>query len=74
LTTKAYWKKQFESIGNWFAWLAEVDSVDELSIIRRNILKGLPCGSDRLIQKLEKKIGQMLKYRLLGRSRKPVDS
>jgi putative transposase len=74
LTTKAYWKKQFESIGNWSAWLAEVDSVDELLIIHRNIEKGLPCGSDRLIQKLEKKIGRMLKYLLLGRSRKPVDS
>jgi hypothetical protein len=36
--------------------------------------KGLPCGSDRFIQKLEKKIGRMLNYRPLVRPRKPIDS
>ena len=51
----------------WSAWLAEGDPVDELSIIRRNIDKGLPCGSDRFIKKLEKQIGRVLGYRPLGR-------
>jgi hypothetical protein len=36
-------------------------------IIRRNIDKGLPCGSDRFIKKLEKQIGRVLEYRPLGR-------
>jgi hypothetical protein len=53
LTTKVYLTKQFESIGNWSAWLAEGDPVDDLSIIRRNIEKVLPCGSNRFIKKLE---------------------
>ena len=36
-------------------------------IIRRNIEKGLPCGSDKFIGKLEKRVGRLLQYRPLGR-------
>lgn len=67
LTKRKYWKNQFESIGDWSAWLAEGDSEDELVIIRRNIEKGLPCGSDKFIDKLGKRIGRALQYRPLGR-------
>ncbi len=70
LTTKVYWKKQFESIGNLSAWLAGGDPVDDLLIIRHNIEKGLPCGSNRFIQKLEKQIRRVLQYRPLGKPRK----
>ncbi len=70
LTTKTYWQKQFESIGDWSSWLAEGDTEDELSIIRPNIDKGLPCGSDQFIKKLEKQIGRVLEYRPLGRPAK----
>jgi hypothetical protein len=46
---------------------------DELSIIRRNIDKGLPYGLDRFIKQLEKQIGRVLEYRplvkLLGQGR-----
>ena len=73
LTTKSYWQKQFDSIGDWSAWLAEGDSEAELSIIRRNIEKGLACGSDKFIKKLEKQIGKALQYRPLGRPRKLGD-
>ena len=61
------------AIGDWSGWLAEGDSEEELFIIRRNIEKGLPCGSDRFIKKLEKRIGRVLQYRPLGRPKKPVD-
>jgi hypothetical protein len=54
LTTKADWNKQFESFGDWSSWLARGGMEDELSIIRRNIDKGLPCGLDRFIKQLEK--------------------
>jgi hypothetical protein len=67
LTTKADWSKQFESFGDWSSWLAQGDVEDELSIIRRNIDIGLPCGLDRFIKQLEKQIGRMLEYRPLGR-------
>ncbi len=71
LTTKAYWKKQFESIGDWSAWLAEGDQEEEITIIRRNVEKGIPCGSDRFVKKLEKQIGRVLQYRPPGRPGKP---
>ena len=74
LTIKASWKKQMAAIGNWSAWLAEGDQSEELSMIRRNIEKGLPCGSDRFIKKLEKQVGRILHYRPLGRPRKERDN
>jgi putative transposase len=67
LSNRKYWQNQFESVGDWFAWLAEGDSEAELAIIRRNVEKGLPCGSERFIRKLEKQIGRMLRYRPMGR-------
>ncbi|MCP4492465.1 MAG: transposase [Gammaproteobacteria bacterium] len=69
LTTKSYWKKQFESIGDWSAWLAERDAEEEIAILRRNVEKGLPCGSERFIRKLEKRVGRLLRYRPIGRPR-----
>jgi putative transposase len=70
LTTKVYWRKQFEAIGDWSAWLAEGDLEIEMATIRRNVEKGLPCGSDRFIRKLEKRVGRILQYRPLGRPKK----
>ncbi len=40
-------------------------------IIRRNVEKGIPCGSDRFIKKLEKQIERVLQYRPPGRPAKP---
>ncbi len=60
LTTKSYWKKQFESIGDWSAWLAEGDSEEGMVKLRRNVEKELPCGSKRFIRKLEKCVGRLL--------------
>lgn len=73
LTKKAYWKKQMESIGDWSAWLAEGEKEQELTLIRRNIEKGLPCGSERFIKKLERQAGRVLTYRPLGRPKKMND-
>lgn len=69
LTRKPYWRRQFESIGDWAAWLAEGDEPQSLEILRRNVDKGLPCGSDRFIRKLEKLTGRALQYRPRGRPR-----
>ncbi len=70
LTTKRYWRNQFESIGDWSAWLAEGDSKEEMTILRRNVQKGLPCGSKRFIRKLEKRVGRVLEYRPMGRPKR----
>lgn len=70
LTTKSSWRKQFEAIGDWSAWLAEGDAPQQLEVLRRNAEKGLPCGSEKFIRKLEKLTGRALQYRPRGRPRK----
>ena len=70
LTAKSSWRKQFEAIGDWSAWLAEGDAPPQLEVLRRNAEKGLPCGSDKFIRKLEKLTGRALQYRPRGRPRK----
>lgn len=70
LTRKPSWQRQFESIGDWSAWLAEGDEPQRLEILRRNVEKGLPCGSEKFIQKLEKLTGRTLQYRPRGRPKK----
>ena len=73
LTTKPTWRRQFEGIGDWSAWLAEGDEPEKLGVLRRNVDKGLPCGSEKFIQKLEKLTGRALQYRPRGRPRKTND-
>lgn len=70
LTDKPAWWRQVEGLGNWSAWLAEGDESDKLDVLRRNADKGLPCGSEKFIHKLEKLTGQALQYRPRGRPRK----
>ncbi len=73
LSQKPAWQRQLTQIPNWSAWLAEGDNPHEISIIRRNIDKGLPCGSDRFIRRLEKLAGRILQYRPQGRPKKEED-
>jgi len=73
LTGKPSWHRQFESIGDWSAWLADGDEPQRLEILRRNVEKGLPCGSEKFIQKLEKSTGRALQYWPRGRPKKESD-
>ena len=73
LTTTSSWRKQFEAIGDWSAWLAQGDEPQELEVLRRNADKGLPCGSEKFIRKLERLTGRALQYRPQGRPRKNDD-
>ena len=70
LTTDPAWRKQLKSIGNWSAWLAEGDESGKLSVLRRHIEKGLPCGSDAFVRKLERTAKRVLRYRPQGRPKK----
>jgi len=70
LTQKPSWRTQLAGIGDWSAWLAQGDEPEKLELLRRNAEKGLPCGSDRFIRKLEKLTGRVLQYRPRGRPRK----
>lgn len=52
---------------DWSSWLAVEENEEALQILRRNVEKGLPCGSDNFIEKLEKYSNKSLKYRPQGR-------
>ena len=73
ITSKPSWWKKFNSIGDWSTWLAAGDDPERMQMLRRNIEKGLPCGSDRFIKQLEKKIGHLLQYRPIGRPRQQAE-
>lgn len=73
LTDKSAWRRKFDRIGDWSAWLAEGDEPDKLDVLRRNADKGLPCGSEKFIRKLEKLTGRALRYRPRGRPKKKDD-
>ena len=60
----------FISEKNWSSWLREHDNEKQIDIVRRNINKNLPCGSDVFISKLEKMTGQKLKFKPIGRPKK----
>ncbi len=59
-----------ESIGDWSLWLSAGDDEESLRILRRNIEKGLPCGSEGFIQKLGSRANRLLEYRPQGRPKK----
>jgi len=70
LTSKLQWKRKLDSIENWSGWVAEGEGPEVLSLLRRNADKGLPCGSERFVEKLERQAGKMLAYRPIGRPKK----
>lgn len=65
-----YWLTQLESVGDWSQWLAEGDRPEEIEVLRRHVQRGLPCGSEKFIRKLERIAGQTLRYRPQGRANK----
>ena len=62
--------RQFSEVEDWTAWLAEGDETEELQMLRRNVEKGLPCGSEGFVQKLGRQVGRLLEYRPWGRPKK----
>ena len=47
----------------WSEWLSIDESKTVTNILERNVEKGLPCGSDSFIEKLEQKTNSVLPYR-----------
>jgi len=70
LTTKSKHWAAFKEIEDWSAWLNEQENEEQLAIVRRNIQKNIPCGSDKFIKKLEKLAGRVLQFRPIGRPKK----
>lgn len=51
----------------WSEWLALPENKNTIEIIRRNVEKGLPCGNDGFIAKLEGVAKRSLRYKPQGR-------
>jgi hypothetical protein len=62
--------KQLGAVNDWPAWLAERDDANQLERLRRHANKGLPCGADAFIRRLEQIAGRRLECRPQGRPRK----
>ena len=69
LSTDSVHLKVFEGIRNWSAWLHEEEDSTRLGILRRNIQKNLPCGSDAFVTRLERLAGRLLRFRPIGRTK-----
>lgn len=62
--------RKFSELEDWSAWLGEGDEAEELQMLRRNVEKGLPCGSEGFVQELGRQVGRLLEYRPQGRPKK----
>ena len=67
LTQDAHWIEKAKPMEDWSEWLAQGDKPEELEVLRRNVERGLPCGSESFIRRLERRAGQMLRPRPRGR-------
>lgn len=70
LTKDSGWLRQAKRIGNWSKWLAEGDRPEQLDVLRRHVERGLPCGAEGFIRKLERQVKQSLRPRPRGRPKK----
>ena len=72
LTQGKVWARTLTTIEDWSAWLAEGDTPEQLETLRRHIDKGLPCGSEKFVSRLERVAKRALRYRPRGRPKSEV--
>jgi putative transposase len=70
LTRESRWVELWESVGDWSHWLSGSDGLDDVSVLRRNVERGLPCGSDGFVSELERRTGLTLRSTPRGRPMK----
>jgi putative transposase len=73
LKLESGWSRQFSQTESWSDWLSAGDGAEEIQLLRRNVEKGLPCGSVGFVQELGKLAGRLLEYRPQGRPTKVDD-
>ena len=69
LTRELRWLELWNSVGDWSRWLSETDELHDVSVLRQNVERGLPCGSDHFIAELERRAGIALQPVRRGRPR-----
>ncbi|MEO8442617.1 MAG: transposase [Betaproteobacteria bacterium] len=70
LTIDRSWLDQLRSIDDWSGWLAEPDASESITMLRQNVKRGLPCGTDEFVNGLELQVGQALRPTAVGRPKK----
>jgi putative transposase len=70
LNTDRAWLAQLRSMGDWSTWLAQGDQPEQLEVLRRHVGRGLPCGAEGFLRRLERRAGKMLRLRARGRPKK----
>lgn len=65
LTQSSKWVGELSSIRDWSHWLAEYDGRGA-SELQRTVTRNLPCGSEALIRRLERRCGRSLRVRSRG--------
>ena len=70
LTRDREWSRRLKSVGDWSQWLAEGERPEQLKVLRGHVERGLPCGAEGFIRRLERRAGQMLRLRARGRPKK----
>lgn len=73
LTGNDGWQETMATVADWSAWLAEGDDANRIDVLRKNLDKGLPCGSEVFVRGLEEVTGNVLKVRPRGRPPKPPE-
>ncbi len=63
LTKYREWLSQVKLAGDWSKWLAEGDRPEQLEVLRQHVERGLPCGAEAFIRRLERRAGQLLRAR-----------
>jgi putative transposase len=61
-------------IQDWPQWLREEEGGDAAEMLRRNTEKGIPCGSEKFVLKLEALLKRFLRFRPQGRPKKVEES
>lgn len=57
-------------IEDWRKWLHESDNPEDSDMLRQNTQRGLPCGSESFVSKLEKLFDRSLSFRPRGRPKR----
>ncbi|HUR39611.1 MAG TPA: transposase [Verrucomicrobiae bacterium] len=55
----------------WHSWLEAGEQPEQITILRRNVERAMPCGSETFVARLERIAGRSLRPAARGRPRKP---
>ena len=73
LTVDRQWTGRLSSVDDWSTWLGDGDRPRQRELLRRHIERGLPCGSEEIVSRLERLSGRSLRFRPRGRPERDAE-